>query len=67
MVRLPGQMAPILKPEDLQKDYVYGLDAESIRREFLTHLEFTLAELPGHVDTEWEPSSAWRLPCATAL
>ena len=38
--------APILKPEDLKQEYVYGLDAESIRKEFLTHLEITLAELP---------------------
>ena len=49
------QTAPALRPEDLKKEYVYGLDAESIRRGFLTHLEFTLAELPKHVDSEWEP------------
>ena len=47
--------APVLKPEDRIEAYVYGLDAESIRKEFLTDLEFTLAELPGHVDSEWEP------------
>jgi hypothetical protein len=29
--------APILKPNDLKQAYVYGLDAESIRKEFLTH------------------------------
>jgi hypothetical protein len=44
-------MAPVLKPEELKQDYVYGLDAESIRKEFLTHLEITLAELPEHVDS----------------
>jgi glycogen phosphorylase len=55
MVRPPARMAPVLKPEDLKKEYVYGMDAESIRQDFLTHLEFTLAELPEHVDTEWEP------------
>ena len=55
MATVPTRMAPVLKPEDRQKEYVYGLDAEAIRREFLTHLEFTLAELPGHVDSEWEP------------
>ena len=55
MARPITQMAPVLKAEDRKKEYVYGLDAESIRREFLTHLEFTLAELPEHVDSEWEP------------
>src|SRR5919106_3665119 len=55
MARPSTRMAPVLKPEDLKKDYIYGLDAESIRREFLTHLEFTLAELSDHVDSEWEP------------
>jgi starch phosphorylase len=55
MVRPTTQTAPALKPEDLKQDYVYGLDPESIRRGFLNHLEFTLAELPQHVDTEWEP------------
>ena len=48
-------MAPALKPGDQTKEYFYGLDAESIRRGLLTHLEFTLAELPTHVDSEWEP------------
>src|SRR5262245_2747887 len=55
MVRPITRMAPVLKPEDRKQAHVYGLDAESIRRGFLTHLEFTLAELPEHVDTEWEP------------
>src|SRR5262249_15300689 len=32
-----------------------GMDAEALKRSFLSHLEFTLAELPRHVDTEWEP------------
>src|SRR5499427_1385585 len=55
MVRAATRTAPILTPKDLKQAYVYGLDADSIRREFLTHLEITLAELPEHVDTEWEP------------
>src|SRR4029453_13280022 len=55
MVRAATRTAPILTPEDLKQAYVYGLDAESIKREFLTHLAITLAELPEHVDTEWEP------------
>src|SRR5499427_3857406 len=55
MVRAATRTSPILTPKDLKQAYVYGLDADSIRREFLTHLEITLAELPEHVDTEWEP------------
>ena len=47
--------------------YPYGLDAESISREFLTHLAFTLAELPEHVDSEWEPKIGKALSlCVTA-
>ena len=38
-----------------------GLDAESLKKAMLGHLEFTLAELPRHVDTEWEPYVALAL------
>src|SRR5216683_7246025 len=38
-----------------------GMDAESVKRGILAHLEYTLAELPGHVDTEWEPYVALAL------
>src|SRR5262245_51283860 len=38
-----------------------GMDAESLKRGILAHLEFTLAELPRHVDTEWEPYVALAL------
>ncbi|HEX2571659.1 MAG TPA: glycogen/starch/alpha-glucan phosphorylase [Polyangia bacterium] len=31
------------------------MDAESLKESFLNHLEFTLGELPKHVDSEWEP------------
>ena len=55
MVSATTRTAPILKPEDRQQAYIYGLDANSLRREFLTHLEITLAELPEHVDSQWEP------------
>jgi len=48
-------MAPAVKPEDLGKECFFGLDAESIRKGLLIHLEFTLAELPKQVDSEWEP------------
>ena len=63
----PARMAPALKPKDVRQEYVYGLDAESIRKGFLTHLEFTLAELPGHVDTEWEPYLSLALPIRDRL
>src|SRR5579864_5617201 len=32
-----------------------GMDAESFKRGVLGHLEYTLAELPHQVDSEWEP------------
>jgi starch phosphorylase len=38
-----------------------GLDAESLKRGLLAHLELTLAELPAHVDSEWEPYVALAL------
>jgi len=50
-VRATPRTAPILTPEDLPQAYGYGLDAASIRREFLTHLEITLAESPEHVNS----------------
>src|SRR5215470_13934090 len=55
MSRTNHAMAPALRPEDQTKEYFYGLDAESIRKGLLTHLEFTLAELPKQVDSGWEP------------
>jgi glycogen phosphorylase len=38
-----------------------GMDAESLKRGLLGHLEYTLAELPQHVDSEWEPYVALAL------
>jgi hypothetical protein len=32
-----------------------GLDAKSLAKGVVEHLEYTLAELPKHVDSEWEP------------
>jgi starch phosphorylase len=37
------------------------MDAESFKRGILGHLEYTLAELPAHVDTLWEPYVALAL------
>src|SRR5215471_15259293 len=41
--------------EELECDYPLSLDAESVKTAVLNHLEITLAELPKHVDSEWEP------------
>src|SRR5690242_19095111 len=38
-----------------------GMDADSVKSGILAHLEYTLAELPDHVDTEWEPYVALAL------
>jgi starch phosphorylase len=32
-----------------------GLDPAAIKRGILHHLELTLAEMPGHIDSHWEP------------
>jgi glycogen phosphorylase len=42
-----------IKPEVL-KLYYHGMDAESIQRSFLDHLQFTLAEAPRFTDNEWD-------------
>src|SRR5262245_37570632 len=38
-----------------------GMTAESLKKGVLAHLEYTLAELPSHVDSEWEPYVALAL------
>jgi starch phosphorylase len=38
-----------------------GLDAASLGQSVLRHLEYTLAELPRHVDSDWEPYLALAL------
>ena len=38
-----------------------GMDAQSLKRSILAHLEYTLAELPQQVDSEWEPYVALAL------
>jgi starch phosphorylase len=43
-IKAPADLAPLLPA-----------DAESVKRSMRHHLEYTLAELPGHVDSEWEP------------
>ena len=41
--------APVLVPLPLSDD------ARSIEQSFVDHLQYTLAELPKHIDSEWEP------------
>src|SRR5499433_1209223 len=38
-----------------------GMDVAGLTQGFLRHLEYTLAELPRHVDSEWEPYVALAL------
>src|SRR5262245_51642430 len=38
-----------------------GIDAPALKQAILEHLEYTLAELPGHVDSAWEPYVALAL------
>src|SRR5262245_34108846 len=38
-----------------------GMDAPAVKESVLRHLEYTLAELPRHVDSEWEPYMALAL------
>jgi starch phosphorylase len=49
-------------PQQHPRPYdLLGGSAESLERGVLAHLEYTLAELPGHVDSEWEPYVALAL------
>jgi starch phosphorylase len=54
------RVAPAAPLESLPYDSL-GMDAESLKRGILSHLEYTLAELPQHVDSEWEPYVALAL------
>jgi len=48
------QSAPAAPLQSLPYDSL-GMDAESLKRGILGHLEYTLAELPQQVDSAWEP------------
>ena len=55
----PGKASSVASPAPkipagLQPDK-QGLDAKSIAKGVIEHLEYTLSELPKHVDSEWEP------------
>src|SRR5215472_17112571 len=44
-----------------------GTDAAALKQSILRHLEYTLAELPRHVDSEWEPYVAVALTARDRL
>ena len=50
----PARGVPAAPLQSLPYDSL-GMDAESFKRAILGHLEYTLAELPQQVDSEWEP------------
>src|SRR5215475_8879372 len=56
----PRRFAPEATIETLSSDGL-GMDAASLKRGILGHLEYTLGELPKHVDSAWEPYVALAL------
>src|SRR5262245_63500469 len=59
-VKPPAAMAPAAPRQALPYGTL-GMDAESLKTAILGHLQYTLAELPQHVDSEWEPYVALAL------
>ncbi len=60
----PIKPSPTVAPAAPRQALPYGtlgMDAESLRAGILGHLQYTLAELPGHVDRAWEPYVALAL------
>src|SRR5262245_59743131 len=59
-VQPPALIAPAA-PLQVLPYGTLGMDAESLKTGILGHLQYTLAELPAHVDSEWEPYVALAL------
>src|SRR5262245_40290409 len=57
----PAVAAAIATPREALVDDTLGMDAASLKDSILRHLEYTLAELPRHVDSDWEPYQALAL------
>src|SRR4030095_6760640 len=57
----PAVATAIATPRQALTDDTLGMDATALRHSVLEHLEYTLAELPRHVDSEWEPYLALAL------
>jgi starch phosphorylase len=59
-IRPPATVAPAAPLQALNYDSL-GMDAETLKKAILGHLQYTLAELPQHVDSDWEPYVALAL------
>jgi starch phosphorylase len=57
---VPAAVAPAAPLQALPYGTL-GMDGESLKTGVLGHLQYTLAELPAHVDSEWEPYVALAL------
>jgi Carbohydrate phosphorylase len=61
----PAVATAIATPREALVDDALGMDAGAIKHSVLAHLQYTLAELPRHIDSEWSPIWRSRWPCAT--
>jgi glycogen phosphorylase len=57
----PAVAAAIATPRQVLTDNSLGMDPTALKHGVLRHLEYTLAELPRHVDSDWEPYLALAL------
>jgi glycogen phosphorylase len=57
----PAVASATATPRQALGDDTLGMDASAVRDSVLRHLEYTLAELPRHVDSDWEPYLALAL------
>jgi glycogen phosphorylase len=57
----PAVPSAISTPRQALPYDALGMDGRSLKEGILRHLEFTLAELPRHVDSRWEPYFALAL------
>lgn len=57
----PAVATAIATPREALVDDALGMDAGAIKHSVLAHLQYTLAELPRHIDSEWEPYLALAL------
>src|SRR5262249_18418781 len=57
----PAVAAATATPREVLAADALGMDAAALKHSLLAHLEYTLAELPRHVDSDWEPYLALAL------
>jgi glycogen phosphorylase len=57
----PAVAAATSTPREALSGDTLGMDAAALKHSVLRHLEYTLAELPRHVDSAWEPYHALAL------